>query len=232
MTISAFIKQYKVTFFSGTIPTLFPHHLPSGIFALLFGFALQRSPEYIIGVTYCVMQTYIQVSRFFSLWYGRTYNFVSSDLLFRSVYFSVLIGFLFVSQDLIDIINSYFRRNSFCENCLLLASKIHHHKFFPIKINTLNWISPTYTRKENAWQKISVSIIMIILILLKKGWFSHVSVIETRRMSNWYDLALFTVTFTILGVTSWGLGVGGSWGLLGVSPSIGGWIVRPPVIQH
>ena len=65
------------------------------------------------------------------------------------IYVLSVCNFFFVPQDLIDRINSYFRRK-----LLLIGSNTLCHTFFLMKIISLHWNGASYTCKEKIWQKI------------------------------------------------------------------------------
>ena len=71
------------------------------------------------------------------------------------IYITGLFKFLFILQDLIDRMDSYFQRIAFQKNLVLLASNNQHHKFFPMKLSSLHWNGTAYNYKEKLGRKVT-----------------------------------------------------------------------------
>ena len=67
------------------------------------------------------------------------------------IYVMTLCNFFFVSQDSIDIINSYFHSIASRGTCFWLVFNTLRHKFFPMKISSSLWNAAAYTCKEKLW---------------------------------------------------------------------------------
>ena len=70
----------------------------------------------------CFIIWYTDIQIYFPVCHFRQYISVTT-----------LFNFFYTSQDLTDMINSYFRRNAFWGSCFLLVSNILHRKLFPMK---------------------------------------------------------------------------------------------------
>ena len=134
-------------------------------------------------MTYGIIQT-----RFWIFYYLTDMNLqiASSSLPFWSGYFRYRCIRLFICfQDLIDRINLYFWRTSFCGTWCLVASNIHCNKFFPTKLSNLHWkLRCVLAKGESIVERdLEVSNI-IILILLKKESFCYIRAFFKRDEST------------------------------------------------
>ena len=144
----------------------FPLPSPSKTCVLPFDFALERDPKNIFYYQHDVEN--------YTHWYIHTNIYTLNLPVCNSGLYTYVTGlrnFLFVLQDFIYRIDSYFQKIAW----FLLASNTLHHKFFS-DVNK----QPSLERccvnlkgeimAESCWWVSTIK----ISILLKKGWFSYV----------------------------------------------------------
>lgn len=106
LVISEFRNQHRAIFLS---PPLFS---PTGILRLCSAYYKDQVRDFLLLDTY-------EYTDVFCLAFHSGQN----------ILFTNLFGFLFISKDLIDMINSHFRRNVLWGASFLLVCDIHHHIF-------------------------------------------------------------------------------------------------------